>query len=515
MLLEKQKIIMESEAKIELFSKDLNILKNKIMLLEEDNTNKEKKIKELNDSLIEYNQKLKSAEELYKFNKKIKENNINEKIDNYELELNTMKNKVNELEIEKSKLILDNNILLNRLENINKEKDIEIKIIESLYQKQMENLNKTISELNNKLLESLKDNNINKTSDESISLTIENENKIKKLNEENNKYKKELEQINNEKEELKKISLDKDKIIEKLEVEIEKYDYENNNKDKNKDEKNLNELNNLKNENEELKKIFKTMTQGINEANEIYNEKLLAFNKQILFKNNKILEYKNKISVLKAKINELYEELNTLRGTSSVNNNSFFNASFINNSIINAKPNQKTTDKLSSNSLILNKNYSTINNRIDIQNNIINPTKKTLAFNTNIYNSKTVDRKDIKDNNLNKLNNIITVNVNNSKDNINIMKDNNTINNVKNETSIAQIKREILFPQTPQVNKEVFIPNINNEKIEIKNNANINNLQEFINKNKEEDKNRINFLKEYKDILDKFGNNLKPNINNN
>ena len=95
------------------------------------------------------------------------------------------------------------------------------------------------------------------------------------------------------------------------------------------------------------------------------------------------------------------------------------------------------------------------------------------------------------------------------------MKDNNTINNVKIETSIAQIKREILFPQTPQVNKEVFIPNINNEKIEIKNNTNINNLQEFINKNKEEDKNRISFLKEYKDILDKFGNNLKPKIKNN
>jgi hypothetical protein len=156
LLLEKQKIIMESEAKILLFSKDINILKNKIIFLEEDNTNKEQKIKVLNDSLIEYNQKLKSAEELINFNNKIKENNINEKIDNYEFELNSMKNKFNELEIEKSKLILDNNNLLYKLENINKEKDKEIKII--------------------KLLESLKDNNINKTSDESINITIENEN---------------------------------------------------------------------------------------------------------------------------------------------------------------------------------------------------------------------------------------------------------------------------------------------------------------------------------------------------
>jgi hypothetical protein len=111
-----------------------------------------------------------------------------------------------------------------------------------------------------------------------------------------------------------------------LEVEIEKYDFENNNnhKDKIKDEKMVNEMNNLKHENEELKKMFKTMTQGINEANELYNEKLIAFNKQILYKNNKLLEYKNKISVLKVKINELYEELNALKGNSNVNNNSFF-----------------------------------------------------------------------------------------------------------------------------------------------------------------------------------------------
>ena len=40
LLLERQKIIMESEAKIELFSKDINILNNKIYL-GKDNTNKE------------------------------------------------------------------------------------------------------------------------------------------------------------------------------------------------------------------------------------------------------------------------------------------------------------------------------------------------------------------------------------------------------------------------------------------------------------------------------------------
>ena len=84
------------------------------------------------------------------------------------------------------------------------------------------------------------------------------------------------------------------------------------------------------------------------------------------------------------------------------------------------------------------------------------------------------------------------------------------------------------MPQTPQTNKDIFMPTINREKndnlenkikIEIKNEYTSSGggggLQDFINKNKEEDKNRINFLKEYKEILDKYGSNLNQNINDN
>ena len=308
---------MEKESKIEILNKEINILRNKNKLIEEDLSNKEQKIIELNNELIIYKKKKESNEELIIFQNKINEYDTDKKIENYELELNKIKNNLNESEIQNSKLILENNILLNKIENINKEKNTEIKVIESLYQKQIDNYNKTITELNNKLVASLNEKKNNKND-------IEKENKIKILNEENSKYKKDLEQIMLEKEELKKISLDKDKIIEKLEVEIEKYDFENNNKDKIKDDNMINEINNLRHENEELKKMFKSMTQGINKANELYNEKLIAFNKQILYKNNKLLEYKNKISVLKVKINELYEELNTLKGNSNANNNSFF-----------------------------------------------------------------------------------------------------------------------------------------------------------------------------------------------
>jgi hypothetical protein len=81
---------------------------------------------------------------------------MSKKIENFEIEINNLKNKLNEEEIKNSKLAFDNNILSNKIESINKEKEEQIKVIESLYQKQIDNCNKSISQLNNKLLQSLK-----------------------------------------------------------------------------------------------------------------------------------------------------------------------------------------------------------------------------------------------------------------------------------------------------------------------------------------------------------------------
>ena len=573
LLLEKEKEIMNSQNKIETVTNEITKLKNKNENLVKEVNNKEDQIKELNYTLMEYKQKIISNEETDKFINKLKDsfvesnNDMNKTIENFENEINILKNKLNESEIKNSKLTFDNNILSNKIESIYKEKDEQIKVIESLYQKQIDNCNKNISQLNDKLLQSLKENSNKISSDEeSFNKRIEQEKKMKLLEVENIKFKKEIEGMMHEKEELKKISLDKDKIIEKLEVEIEKYDYENNNnnKDKFKKEEYEKEINNLKKENEELKVMFKKMTQGINEANVLYNEKLVNFNKQILLKNNKLLEYKNKISVLKVKINELHEELSLLRGsttntTNNVNNNSFFNTSFINNSIINTNTSQKNTDKLSSNSVLLNKNYSTINNRLNTQTNNNNNDYQKKAIGVSAYNSKTVDRRDIKENgSLTKMNSM--TNINKSKDDINnVNKEKKTFNN---ENYMAQIKKEILIPQTPQINKEnkeyidkneikeskisqtpminkeLFMPQIKNDMILTQtpqinkeflnptiNKENVENknlttnknsdIQDFINKNKEEDKNRINFLKEYKEILDKYGSNLSQNINEN
>ncbi len=127
------------------------------------------------------------------------------------------------------------------------------------------------------------------------------------------------------------------------------------------------------------------------------------------------------------------------------------------------------------------------------------------------------------------MDNILNLNnINNSKDDINYIEKIKV--NINNDMFMSQIKKEILIPQTPQINKEIFMPEINNEKVEnktkkiidkktdnlienkIENKENTNSeIQDFINKNKEEDKNRINFLKEYKEILDKYGNNLNEN----
>ena len=144
---------------------------------------------------------------------------------------------------------------------------------------------------------------------------------------------------------------------------------------------------------------------------------MVNFNKQILLKNNKLLEYKNKISVLKVKINELHEELSLMRGsttntTYNVNNNSFFNTSFINNSIINTNTRQKNTDKLASNSVLLKK----IINKLNAQTNNNDRQKKSIGVSA--YNSKTVDRRDIKENgSIIKMNSM--TNINKSKDDIN------------------------------------------------------------------------------------------------
>ena len=105
-------------------------------------------------------------------NNNCKENNNNnenlkEKIEKYEIELNKIKNNLDESEIKNKKLVFENNILVDKIKNIEKEKTEEIKILKTLHQKEIENYNKNISQLNEKIMqlldeeEKIKNNNIN------------------------------------------------------------------------------------------------------------------------------------------------------------------------------------------------------------------------------------------------------------------------------------------------------------------------------------------------------------------
>ena len=312
--------------------------------------------------------------------------------------------------------------------------------------------------------------------------------------------KKDIQQLVNKNEELSIIIKNKDLIIERLETEIERFDF-NNGKESNKN-MNENELNKesnknreeylikiecLEKENEELKIGLQNMTEGINKANDLYNEKLNNFNNELVIKNNKLKEYKNKISILKCKIVELSNELMLLKG--GANNNSYYNASFINNSIINTNQNSnnntipriKDDMMINNNNYMLNKKYyNNYTGRVNTDNTNMNSVNNILG---QVYMHKNDQKEQYNKNQINLTNNYNSMKLGNMP-NINVVNDNN--NSIKSSNSNVNIYR----------NKGV----LNNAKIGIK----ASDTQEFINKNKEEDKNHMNFLKEYKETLNKF-----------
>ena len=102
------------------------------------------------------------------------------------------------------------------------------------------------------------------------------------------------------------------------------------------------------------------------------------------------------------------------------------------------------------------------------------------------YNSQTLDRNNIKKNKTKKK----------------IYSNNNIIS--------PHIKKEILFPQTPQIKKNILLNKIN--KI---NNSELiaNKTKQFIDKSKEEENKNLNFIKEYKEILERLTNTINSNIN--
>ena len=515
--IQKQAETTNSENKVDKITKKLDLIKVRNDILTKNLKDKDQEIVNLNNIILEYKQKIISNEQSSNFmneiKKSIRDENTVKQIEKYEIELNKIKNSLDESEIKNMKLVFENNILVGKIQNIEIEKNEEIKILESLHQKQIDNYNKSMEQLNEKITELIKERESNHNNiiskdeyinkNDIINELNEKQDKIRKLDEDNFKLKKDIQQMINKNEELAIIIKNKDLIIERLETEIERFDFNNvkeSNKNINENELNkesnknreeyLIKIESLEKENEELKIGLQNMTEGINKANELYNEKLNNFNNELVIKNNKLKEYKNKISILKCKIVEVSNELMLLKG--GVNNNSYYNASFINNSIIKTNHNSNTNTiprikddmMINNNNFMLNKKYYNNYNtgRVNTDNTNMNSVNNILG---QVYIHKNEQKDQYNKNQINLTNNFNSVKLGNMP-NINVVNENN--NSIKNSNSNINIYS----------NKGV----LNNAKMGIK----ASDTQEFINKNKEEDKNHMNFLKEYKETLNKFQN---------
>ena len=363
LLIQEQKKIIEKDNLIYSLNANKKNLEDKINKFKTNEENLQNKIKELNYKIIELNQNMISKENMNQFNDKIKniiesnnnkenindnENNlaINEKIG---VEMTKLNNSIDELEIKNNKLVFENKTLNNKITTIISDKNSEISIYKSIYQTQINNLNKIISYLNTRISESFSEKNIIKTnkkvdnliSGEIIEKFNTLENKLNLYDKENSDLRKENQNLKNELDELKLVTNSKEKIIEKLQTDFEMMENEYNNNLPN----NLNQIGNAKNdeiksseynqyisellnkqnilekENYNLRNGLKQMTKNINDANDIYFTRKTQYDNNIKIRDNKLKEYKNKISILKIKINELHQEIKILKNNKLGDNN--------------------------------------------------------------------------------------------------------------------------------------------------------------------------------------------------
>ena len=326
---ENMKELSIKEGIIDSNKQEISRLLSKITSYENEEEINKKTIKDLNYKIIEINQQIESKETINKITQKIKNEKPEDLEHNYLIEINELNNKINEIEINNSKLKFDNENLLNKIDIITKEKKTEFEIMESLYIKKNEILEKEIDRLNemiNDLLNEKQKEHIDifdykNIQNDIYKCFIELEEKMKKLNNVNFLIKKENQKLKNENEELSIIINGKETIIEKLQSNINKIENDfkqrlsegniiNNNESI---EQLLNEQKRLTEENDILRNNYEQMTQGINEANELFISKQKEYENIINAQMEKLKEYKFKISVLKIKVNELHSEIEFLQ----------------------------------------------------------------------------------------------------------------------------------------------------------------------------------------------------------
>ena len=127
---ENMKELSIKEGIIDSNKKEISRLLSKITSYENEEEINKKTIKDLNYKIIEINQQIESKETINKITQKIKNEKPEDLEHNYLIEINELNNKINEIEINNSKLKFDNENLLNKIDIITKEKKTELEIME-------------------------------------------------------------------------------------------------------------------------------------------------------------------------------------------------------------------------------------------------------------------------------------------------------------------------------------------------------------------------------------------------
>ena len=347
LLIQEQKKLIDKENILHSINTQKKNLDEKMNKYKNESEEMQLKIKELNYKLIELNQNIISKENISQFNNKIKnvlenenqnENKNNIINENYEIEIKRLNNIIDELEIKNNKLIFDNKALNAKINTILNDKNSEINIYKSIYISQINNLNKFINNLKNRISTLFSEKNIKKSfkpnnnllKKEIMEKFNELENKLNLYDKENCNLRKENQNIKSELEESKLVGESKEKIIQKLKTDFELMENEYNNNlftsKKIDDNLKINNINKsqyindliskqkkLTKENNDLKYGLKQMAKNINEANKLYFKKKAEYDKTLEIRDNKLTEYKKKITLLKMKINELHQEINVLK----------------------------------------------------------------------------------------------------------------------------------------------------------------------------------------------------------
>ena len=577
----------------------INILKSEKENLIKENQEKDNNIKKLNYQIIELNQKISSNESTQKIIDKISTNKNNKNaqqnmmIEKFKIEIIDLQNKINELEIKNSKLLFDNESLLNKIKLINSEKINENNLKNLINQKKIDYFYKQIEFLNSKLNNEIEKNKnvINNISSDKQNNDLINANdiydkfnemrkKILDLDEENFLLQKENQNVKNINEELQIIIKGKDEIISRIQNNIinldKKFNLEKNyniniNESKNNNEPNANI--DKKNKYKEMVNVLLLQNEKMNKENnelkinikKLIQEKTEFSNKEneyenvILIQEEKLKEYKYKISILKIKINELHQELMYLKG--GLNNT---NLNKISNTIPHKEFNENNQIKNNNNSnpirmvnlKELNNNKNRImNNKINsvdinhtgLKNDINKLNNKENPINDEVNNKNNI-KKSISDENSNKkINNYNNIGVlydnslgrspgtigedkqekkidyprKNNKENFlnesinkisNEYEDNNNIEEIEeNESEDEKKANNILYSYGKKDNNNYN--NSNNDYKSPENNVKLTNTQDFINNNINDDKKQLQFIQEYRDILNKIDENINVSLN--